>query len=73
METKELRASASALLDQAQAAIDQGEMETFKRLADEAQATMTKADEIDAAASQVRKLQSAAQHDPGYVQRCRGL
>ena len=56
METKELRASAGALLDQAQAAIDQGEMETFKRLADEAQATMTKADEIDAAASQVRKL-----------------
>ena len=56
METKELRASASALLDQAQSAIDQGEMETFKRLADEAQATMVRADEIDAAASQVRKL-----------------
>ena len=56
MDTKELRNQAAALLDQAQAAVEQGEMETFQRLADEAQATMVKADEIDAAASQVRKL-----------------
>jgi len=56
LDTKELRNQAGALLDQAQAAVEQGEMETFQRLADEAQATMVKADEIDAAASQVRKL-----------------
>ena len=56
MDTKELRNQAGALLDQAQTAMDQGEMDTFRRLVDEAQVTMTKADEIDAAASQVRKL-----------------
>ena len=56
MDTKELRSQAGALLDQAQTAMDQGEMDTFRRLVDEAQVTMTKADEIDAAASQVRKL-----------------
>ena len=56
MDTKELRNQAGALLDQAQVAMDQGEMDTFRRLVDEAQVTMTKADEIDAAASQVRKL-----------------
>ena len=56
MDTKELRGQAGALLDQAQTAMDQGEMDTFRRLVDEAQVTMTKADEIDAAASQVRKL-----------------
>jgi len=56
LETKELRNQASALLDQAQKAIEQGEMETFQRLADEAQATMEKADQLDSAASQVRKL-----------------
>jgi hypothetical protein len=56
LDTKELRSQAGALLDQAQTAMDQGEMETFRRLVDEAQVTMTKADEIDAAASQVRKL-----------------
>jgi len=56
LDTKELRNQAGALLDQSQAAVEQGEMETFQRLADEAQATMVKADEIDAAASQVRKL-----------------
>jgi len=56
LDTKELRNQAGALLDQAQTAMDQGEMETFRRLVDEAQVTMTKADEIDAAASQVRKL-----------------
>ena len=44
------------LLDQAQVAINEGEIETFQRLADEAQATMEKADAADAAASQVRKL-----------------
>ena len=48
MDTKELRNQAGALLDQAQTAVEQGEMETFQRLADEAQATMVKADEIDA-------------------------
>ena len=56
MDTKELRNQASALLDQAQTAVEQGEMETFQRLADEAQVTMEKADQIDAAASQVQKL-----------------
>jgi len=56
MDTKELRGQAGALLDQAQAAIEQGELDTFQRLADEAQATMEKADQADAAASQVRKL-----------------
>jgi len=56
LDTKELRSQAGALLDQAQTAMDQGEMDTFRRLVDEAQVTMTKADEIDAAASQVRKL-----------------
>jgi len=56
LDTKELRNQAGALLDQAQVAMDQGEMDTFRRLVDEAQVTMTKADEIDAAASQVRKL-----------------
>ena len=56
MDTKELRSQAGALLDQAQVAMDQGEMDTFRRLVDEAQISMTKADEIDAAASQVRKL-----------------
>ena len=56
MDTKELRNQAGALLDQAQTAIEQGEMETFQRLADEAHATMEKADQIDQAASQVRKL-----------------
>jgi hypothetical protein len=56
LDTKELRNQAGALLDQAQTAIEQGELDTFKRLADEAQATMSQADEIDAAASQVRKL-----------------
>ena len=56
MDTKELRAEAGALLDQAQVAIEQGEMETFQRLAIEAQSTMEKADQIDQAASQVRKL-----------------
>ena len=56
MDTKELRNQAGALLDQAQTAMEQGEMDAFRRLADEAQVTMTKADEMDAAASQVRKL-----------------
>ena len=56
MDTKELRAEAGALLDQAQVAIEQGEIETFQRLATEAQSTMEKADSIDEAASQVRKL-----------------
>jgi len=56
LDTKELRAEAGALLDQAQVAINEGEIETFQRLADEAQATMEKADQADAAASQVRKL-----------------
>ena len=56
MDTKELRNQAGALLDQAQTAIEQGELDTFQRLADEAHATMEKADQIDAAASQVRKL-----------------
>ena len=51
MDTKELRSQAGALLDQAQTAMDQGEMDTFRQLVDEAQVTMTKADEIDAAAS----------------------
>ena len=62
MDTKELRSQAGALLDQAQVAMDQGEMDTFRRLVDEAQVTMTKADEIDAAASQVRKLRGAFSH-----------
>jgi HK97 family phage major capsid protein len=56
LDTKELRNQAGALLDQAQTAIEQGELDTFQRLADEAHATMEKADAIDAAASQVRKL-----------------
>jgi HK97 family phage major capsid protein len=56
LDTKELRAEAGALLDQAQVAISEGEIETFQRLADEAQATMEKADQVDAAASQVRKM-----------------
>ena len=56
MDTKELRNQAGSLLDQAQTAIEQGELDTFQRLADEAHATMEKADQIDAAASQVRKL-----------------
>ena len=56
MDTKEIRNQAGALLDQAQTAIEQGELDTFQRLADEAHATMEKADQIDAAASQVRKL-----------------
>ena len=47
MDTKEIRAEAGALLDQAQVAIEQGEMETFQRLANEAQSTMEKADSID--------------------------
>ena len=56
MDTKEMRNQAGALLDQAQTAIEQGEMDTFQRLAEEAQSTMEKADQADAAASQVRKL-----------------
>jgi HK97 family phage major capsid protein len=56
LDTKELRNQAGSLLDQAQTAIEQGELDTFQRLADEAHATMEKADQIDAAASQVRKL-----------------
>jgi HK97 family phage major capsid protein len=56
LDTKELRNQAGALLDQAATAIEQGELDTFKRLADEAEVTMEKADLIDAAASQVRKL-----------------
>ena len=56
MATKELRNQAGSLLDQAQTAIEQGELDTFQRLADEAHATMEKADQIDAAAYQVRKL-----------------
>ena len=56
MDTKEIRNQAGALLDQAQTAIEQGELDAFQRLADEAHATMEKADQIDAAASQVRKL-----------------
>ena len=44
MDTKELRNQAGALLDQAQTAIEQGELDTFQRLADEAHATMEKAD-----------------------------
>ena len=56
MDTKELRNQAGALLDQDQTAIEQGEMDTFQRLAEEAQSTMEKADAADAAASQVRKL-----------------
>jgi hypothetical protein len=56
LDTKEIRNQAGALLDQAQTAIEQGELDTFQRLADEAHATMEKADQIDAAASQVRKL-----------------
>ena len=51
-----MRNQAGALLDQAQTAIEQGEMDTFQRLAEEAQSTMEKADQADAAASQVRKL-----------------
>ena len=45
MDTKEIRAEAGALLDQAQVAIEQGEMETFQRLAIEAQSTMEKAED----------------------------
>jgi HK97 family phage major capsid protein len=56
LDTKEIRNQAGALLDQAQTAIEQGELDTFQRLADEAHATMEKADQIDAADSQVRKL-----------------
>jgi len=56
LDTKEIRAEAGALLDQAQVAIEQGELDTFQRLANEAQSTMEKADSIDEAASQVRKL-----------------
>ena len=56
MDTKELRIQAGVLLDQAQTAIEQGELDTFQRLADEAQTTMEKADQIDVAASQVKKL-----------------
>ena len=56
MDTKEMRNQAGALLDQAQTAIEQGELDTFQRLAEEAQTTMEKADQADAAASQVRKL-----------------
>ena len=56
MDTKEMRNQAGALLDQAQTAIEQGELDTFQRLAEEAQNTMEKADQADAAASQVRKL-----------------
>ena len=41
MDTKELRNQAGALLAQAQVAMDQGEMDTFRRLVDEAQVTMT--------------------------------
>ena len=44
MDTKELRNQAGALLDQAQTAIEQGELDTFQRLADEAQVTMTASD-----------------------------
>ena len=51
-----MRNQAGALLDQAQTAIEQGELDTFQRLAEEAQTTMEKADQADAAASQVRKL-----------------
>jgi len=51
-----MRNQAGALLDQAQTAIEQGELDTFQRLAEEAQSTMEKADQADAAASQVRKL-----------------
>ena len=59
MDTKELRSQAGALLDQAQTAMDQGEMDTFRRLVDEAQTTMTKADEIEIGRASCRERVSS--------------
>jgi hypothetical protein len=55
--TQEIRQKANALLGQAEAALDGGNVDEFERMIDDAQVRMIEADKIDAAASQLKVLQ----------------
>ena len=56
MNTGKIREEAGALLSQAETALADGEIEQFERMVEDAQGQMTKADSIDQAASQLKKL-----------------
>tara|TARA_R100000789_G_scaffold3580_1_gene7298 strand:- start:17 stop:514 length:498 start_codon:yes stop_codon:yes gene_type:complete len=56
MSTQETRKEAGALLTQAEAALNAGNVEEFDRMVTDAQGKMADADRIDAAASQLKAL-----------------
>jgi len=56
--TREMREQAGASLKSAQEALDSGNLETFESIVKEAQVTMAKADEMDAANAKMKALTS---------------
>ena len=56
MSTKEIREQAQALLTQAEQTLENGDVEASAKMIVDAQATMQKADAIDASASQIKAL-----------------
>ena len=58
MNTREMREQAGASLKSAQEALDSGNLETFESIVKEAQVTMAKADEMDAANAKMKALTS---------------
>ena len=61
MSTKEIRQEANALLVKAEAALSDDNVEGFEGMISDAQGKMEQADKIDAAASQLKKLQGEFQ------------
>ena len=57
MDTNSIREEAGALLKQAEAALVDGQVEEFERIAVDAQSKMEKADDIDAAGGRLKALQ----------------
>ena len=61
MNTQETRKEANALLGQAESALIDGKVDEFDRMITDAQTKMQEADKVDAAASQLKKLQGEFQ------------
>lgn len=67
MNTREIRKEAGALLQQAEAALTDGDLEKVEAISSDAQAKMAEADRIDKAASDIKKLQGEFQQPTNTV------
>jgi len=67
LNTREIRKEAGALLQQAEAALTDGDLEKVEAISSDAQAKMAEADRIDKAASDIKKLQGEFQQPTNTV------